>query len=110
MGWTYKDEAEAIEMLKETLKNKNTFSDELKEIIVDAHTHMDEDEEINTTDIWYKIISVDAGAFDAFEKLEELVNEYISNTTDTFLPLGPPQEMGGHIIQTLVDMDNLDNK
>ena len=110
MGWTYKDEAEAIEMLKELQKNRNTFSDELKEIIVDAHTHIDKDEEIDTTDIWYKVISVDTDSFEAFEKLEELVNEFISKTSDTFLPLGPPQFMDGYLVQTLVDMDNLDNK
>ena len=111
MGWDYKNEEEAIADHKaKALEIENDVFKTIEKVYLENEKEDEDDEELDTTDVWYKIISVDSGSFDAFEKLEELVNEYISSTTDTFLPLGPPQEIGGHIIQTLVDMDNLDNK
>lgn len=115
MGWDYKneemvaDKAKSLGMPSEVFK---AIEKEFLENIVEV-----DDEEIDTTDIWYKIISVDTNELAAdgqmsqpLERLEGLVNNFISNTSDTFLPLGPPQYMDGSIVQTLVDMENLDNK
>jgi len=108
MGWDYKNEEEAIKDMKKSIEIMGTqVTSEIEEVFQD---NLDEDEEIDTNDIWYKIIKVDSDSFDALDKLEAEVNKFISNTTDTFSPFGPPQKLDDYYIQLLVDNDNLDNK
>jgi len=86
MGWSYKDRS-------------TTGPD----VVIES-------EDIDTNAIWYKIIKVDSDLHDALEQLEEAVNHFISHTTDEFLPSGPVQHVDGYLIQTMVDVKNLDNK
>ena len=92
MGWNYKDEqlAMTIEITQE-------------------------DKEVNTDDIYYKLIEVDLSEKNPTAKLEKKVNKYINKASDNFMPSGVPfvvpslsaTQPAGKLVQTLVDIDEL---
>lgn len=84
MGWNYKDEEIAMT------------------IVIDS-----EEEEMNTDDIYYKLIEVSVGENNAITKLEKKVNKYINKAGDEFMPHGPPVVVGGSLVQMLVDIDEM---
>jgi len=100
MGWSYKSEKEAVADMERQMKIiEDAALDELE-----AFSNK-EDDEIDTTDIYYKLIYVDVDEFEVLEKLEQKVNRFIELATDDFTPDGPPVQLGGYYVQKLIDAE-----
>jgi hypothetical protein len=84
MGWNYKDEE--LAMTIEITQG---------------------DEPVNTDDIYYKLIEVDANASESIKKLEKKVNKYINKAGDEFMPHGAPFMLNGRLVQMLVDVEEM---
>ena len=84
MGWSYKDEEIAMT------------------IVIDS-----EEEEMNTDDIYYKLIEVNANVPEPLRKLEKKVNKYINKAGDDFMPHGAPFILKDRLVQMLVDTDEM---
>jgi len=92
MGWNYKDEEIAMT------------------ITVDH-----EEEEMNTDDIYYKLIEVSLDEKNPITRLEKKVNKYINKASDNFMPKGVPfivpstsaTRPAAKLVQVLVDIDEL---
>jgi len=71
----------------------------------------EEDTEIDTSDIYYKLIQVDLHQPDPIAFLEQQVNKFIENASDDFLPSGQPFVVDNvakqSLVQMLVDVDNM---
>ena len=71
-----------------------------------------EDEEIDTSEIYYKLIEVDLYQPNLIAFLEQQVNKFIENASDNFLPSGQPfvirdGSSEAKLVQLLVDLDGL---
>jgi len=84
MGWNYKDEELAMTI-------------EISQ----------EEKEVNTDDIYYKLIEVDIRQVDPIKKLEKKVNKYINKAGDEFMPHGAPFVVQDKLVQMLVDIDEM---
>ena len=92
MGWNYKDEELAMTI-----------------------EYTQGDEEVNTDDIYYKLIEVNLDEKNPVAKLEKKVNKYINKAGDEFMPHGAPfivpstnaLEASGKLVQMLVDTDEM---
>jgi hypothetical protein len=72
----------------------------------------DEDIEIDTSEIYYKLVEVDLYQPNLIPFLEHQVNKFIENASDTFLPSGQPFVIRdgspeAKLVQLLVDLDSL---
>ncbi len=71
-----------------------------------------EDEDIDTSEIYYKLIEVDLYQHNLIPFLEQQVNKFIANASDNFLPSGIPFVIRdgspeAKLVQLLVDIDGL---
>lgn len=72
----------------------------------------EEDIEIDTSEIYYKLIEVDLYQPNLIAFLEQQVNKFIGNASDRFLPCGRPFVVRdgspeAKLVQMLADMDSL---
>lgn len=92
MGWNYKDEE--LAMTIEITQGE---------------------EEMDTNDIYYKLIEVSLDEKNPITRLEKKVNKYINKASDNFMPSGVPfivpstsaTKPAAKIVQVLVDIDEL---
>ncbi len=86
---------------------RHKFEDLTAEVI----TLDEEDIEIDTSEIYYKLIQVDLHQTDVVSNLEKAVNEFIENTSDNFIPTGQPFVVDNvankMLVQMLMDVENL---
>ena len=71
-----------------------------------------EDEDIDTSEIYYKLIEVDLYQPNLIAFLEQQVNKFIANASDNFLPSGQPFVIRdgspeAKLVQLLLDLDSL---